>query len=139
MLTNFNFILVALFFLTIAFSTMSSIERGPQPGPGRSAWVKYNGLVWTVGVPKGRKEDDDIATQTKITLDSIDERLAQAGTDKSKIIEATVFLTDMSEFSGMNAEWSSWLPEGCGASRATVCVAALANNDKVEIKITCAA
>jgi len=118
---------------------LNKIVRGPAPGPGRSAWVKHNGVVWTVGVPKGRERNADINTQTKITLASIDERLAQAGTDKSKIIEATVFLTNMKEFKGFDKEWKAWLPEGTGASRATVGVAALANNDKVEIKVTVAA
>jgi len=118
---------------------LDKIVRGPAPGPGRSAWVKHNGVVWTVGVPKGRERNADINTQTKLTLASIDQRLAQAGTDKSKIIEATVFLTNMKEFKGFDKEWKAWLPEGTGASRATVGVSALANNDKVEIKVTVAA
>ena len=118
---------------------MTEIVRGPAPGPGRAAWVKAAGLVWTVGVPKGRSPDADISTQTKITLASIDERLAQAGTDKSKIVEATVFITSFDDFKGMDQEWQAWLPEGIGASRATVGVASLANGDKVEIKVTCAA
>ena len=70
--------------------------------------MKYNGTVYTVGVPKGRDADADIATQTKITLDTIDARLAEAGTDKSRILEATVFLTSMSDFKGMNEEWNKW-------------------------------
>jgi enamine deaminase RidA (YjgF/YER057c/UK114 family) len=120
--------------------TMSTeIVRGPTPGPGRSTWVKYNGLVWTVGIPKGRTLEATIEEQTRITLNSIDTRLAEAGTSKEKILEATVFLTDMSEFKGMDAEWQAWMPEGIGASRATVGVAQLANGDKVEIKVTAAA
>jgi enamine deaminase RidA (YjgF/YER057c/UK114 family) len=68
-----------------------------------------------------------------------DERLAQAGTDKSRIIEATVFLTDMSDFKGMDSVWCQWLGDNNnGASRATVGVAALANGDKVEIKVAVA-
>ena len=123
--------------------------------------MKHKGTVWTVGVPKGRERNADISTQTALTLRSIDERLKQAGTDKGKIIEATVFLTNMkevrsgeidamsserrtytvlstSQFKGFDKEWRAWLPEG-GASRATVGVARLANNDKVEIKVTAAA
>jgi len=115
-----------------------SIVRGPSPGPGRSAWVKHKGLVWTVGVPTGRNRRADISTQTKMALDSIDARLAQAGTDKTKILETTVFLTNMKEFKGFDSVFSAWLPNGSGASRATVGVAALANNDKVEIKVTVA-
>jgi len=95
--------------------------------------------VWTVGVPKGRERNANIKRQTALTLKTIDERLNQAGTDKSRIIEATVFLTNMKEFKGFDSEWKKWLPEGVGASRATVGVAKLANNDKVEIKVTVAA
>jgi len=118
---------------------LKKIARGPTPGPGRSAWVKHKGVVYTVGVPKGRKHNADIGTQTRIALASIDDRLAQAGTHKSKIIEATVFLTNMKEFKSFDREWVAWLPDGIGASRATVGVASLANNDKVEIKVTVAA
>mmetsp|Transcript_19671 Transcript_19671/g.21763 ORF Transcript_19671/g.21763 Transcript_19671/m.21763 type:complete len:476 (+) Transcript_19671:74-1501(+) len=118
----------------------SSIVRGPSPGPGRSAWVKHQGFVWTVGVPTGRSPTADIATQTQLALDSIDARLAQAGTDKTKILETTVFLTNIKdEFREFDTVFSAWLPEGSGASRATVGVAELANNDKVEIKVTVAA
>ena len=45
----------------------------------------------------------------------------------------------MRDFKGFDEEWRAWLPEGIGASRATVGVASLANNDKVEIKVTVAA
>jgi enamine deaminase RidA (YjgF/YER057c/UK114 family) len=50
-----------------------------------------------------------------------------------------VFLTDLREFKGFDDEWKAWLPAGVGASRATVGVSSLANNDKVEIKVTVAA
>ena len=97
----------------------TSLIRGPAPGPGRCAWVKYNGMVWTVGVPKGKSGNDaSIEEQTRITLAMIDARLEEAGTNKSNIIEATVFLTDMADFKGFDAEWQAWLPEGIGASRA---------------------
>ena len=101
--------------------------------------MKHKGTVWTVGVPVGRESDANIKRQTALTLKTIDERLKQAGTDKSRIIEATVFLTNMKEFVGFNQVWKEWLPEGVGASRATVGVAKLANDDKVEIKVTVAA
>jgi len=125
---------------TTRSSSSSSIVRGPSPGPGRSSWVKHQGFVWTVGVPTGRPPTADITTQTKMALDSIDARLAQAGTDKTKILETTVFLTNIKdEFQDFDTVFSAWLPEGSGASRATVGVAELANNDKVEIKVTVAA
>jgi enamine deaminase RidA (YjgF/YER057c/UK114 family) len=120
-------------------TTVKGVTRGPSPGPGRSSWVKHGGTVWTVGVPSGRERNADIGRQTALTLKTIDQRLRQAGTDKSRIIEATVFLTNMKEFKGFDKEWKAWLPEGFGASRATVGVSRLANNDKVEIKVTAAA
>jgi len=117
---------------------MSGIETGAAPGPGRRTWVKYSGLVWTVGVPTGRDTDASIEEQAKITFANIDKRLAEAGTSKDKILEATVFLTNLKEdFKGFNEEWAKWLGES-GVSRATVGVAELINNDKIEIKITCA-
>ena len=57
----------------------------------------------------------------------------------ARYANALVFLTDMRDFKGFDEEWRAWLPEGIGASRATVGVASLANNDKVEIKVTVAA
>ena len=64
-----------------------------------------------------------------------------AGTDKSRILEATVFITSMDNFAGMDEAWREWLGEedNIGASRATVCVSALAGEDLVEIKCTVAA
>ena len=121
---------------------MSDIIRGPSPGGGRNAWVYYNGLVWTVGMPGAKKTAGmDIKAQTELALAQIDERLAQAGTDKSRILEATVFITSMDDFKGMDAAWQAWCGDdtGVGASRATVCVSELAGKDLVEIKCTVAA
>lgn len=115
----------------------SNLVRGPAPGPGRSSWVSYNGLVWTVAFPAGKTPEDDTAAQTRKALKNLDERLAQAGTDKSHIVEATVFLKDMKTKAEMDAVWCEWVPEGCGPSRATV-GADLAPGDLVEMKITAA-
>ena len=66
----------------------SAIVRGPSPGEGRNTWVKYNGLVWTVGMPGAKKTANmDIKAQTELALSQIDERLAQAG------IKMTLILT----------------------------------------------
>ena len=63
------------------------------------------------------------------------------GTDKSRILEATVFITNMDDFTGMDSAWRAWLGEDgvIGASRATVCVSELAGKDLIEIKCTVAA
>jgi enamine deaminase RidA (YjgF/YER057c/UK114 family) len=57
---------------------MSDVVRGPSPGAGRSAWVAYNGIVWTNGFPKGKQPDDDVAEQTRKALACLDQRLAEA-------------------------------------------------------------
>merc|ERR1711920_731998 len=113
------------------------IVRGPAPGPGRSAFVSHSGLVWTVAFPAGKTPEDSVAEQTRKALKALDDRLTQAGTDKSRMLEATVFVKDMSMKEEMDSVWREWVPEGCGVSRA--CVAAdLAPGDLVEMKITAA-
>ena len=113
------------------------IVRGPAPGPGRSAYVIFNNCVWTNGFPKGKNPDDDIAQQTKLALKCLDERLTQAGTDKSRVIEATVYLSNIADKDAMDAVWVEWCPEGCGVSRATV-GAALAHGQLIEMKVMAA-
>lgn len=116
-----------------------SIERGPVPGHGRSAWVKFNGMVWTNGHPAGKAPGDDAATQTRLALACLDERLAQAGTDKTRIVEATVYLQNIEDKAAMDAEWRAWWTnEDGGVSRATV-GAALAEGQLVEMKVMAAA
>lgn len=113
------------------------IVRGPAPGPGRSSYVIFNNCVWTNGFPKGKTPDDDISEQTRLALKCLDERLAAAGTDSTRCIEATVFLSNIDDKDAMDAEWVKWCPEGCGVSRATV-GAALAHGQLVEMKVMAA-
>ena len=106
-------------------------------GARLSEMAIYNGVVYLAGqVPDS--EDLDIAGQTRETLASIDALLARAGTDKSRILMAQIFLTDMADFAGMNAVWDSWVVAGHTPPRATV-QAPLANPKfKVEIVVTAA-
>ncbi|MBT2746648.1 MULTISPECIES: RidA family protein [unclassified Lysobacter] len=106
-------------------------------GARLSEMAVYNGVAYLAGqVPDS--EDLDIAGQTRETLASIDALLARAGTDKSRILMAQIFLTDMADFAGMNAVWDSWVAAGHTPPRATV-QAPLANPKfKVEIVVTAA-
>ncbi|MGO4259346.1 RidA family protein [Lysobacter sp. TAB13] len=106
-------------------------------GARLSEMAVYNGVAYLAGqVPDS--EDLDIAGQTRETLASIDALLARAGTDKSRILMAQIFLTDMADFAGMNAVWDSWVVPGHTPPRATV-QAPLANPKfKVEIVVTAA-
>ena len=85
----------------------------------------------------GQVADDpkaDLATQARQVLASIDRLLAEAGSDKTKILSATIFLPSMADFAAMNAVWEAWVPAGHTPARATV-EAKLANPDyKIEIQ-----
>jgi enamine deaminase RidA (YjgF/YER057c/UK114 family) len=62
----------------------------------------------------------DVAGQTRQILQQIDGLLAEAGSDKSKLLMATIWLSDISTFNEMNGEWDAWLPEGTAPARACV-------------------
>ena len=108
-----------------------------QVGPRLSGAVVHNGLVYISGqVPDDGKAD--ITVQTQQVLAKIDALLREAGTDKSKLLWAQIFLPDMQDFAAMNAVWEKWIVAGQTPARATV-EAALANASyKVEIMATAA-
>lgn len=97
--------------------------------------VVANGFVFFAGqVPTN--EDADAQAQTENVLAQIDDLLAQVGSDKTKLLEATIFLPDLADYAAMNAAWDAWVPEGHAPARACV-EAKLANpNWKVEIKLS---
>ena len=109
-----------------------------ETGPRMSEAVVHGGVVYLAGqVP----EDGtlDIGGQTAQVLDAIDALLAQAGSDKTRILRAQIFLADVADFPGMNAVWDRWVPAGHTPARATV-EARLARPEwKIEIVITAAA
>lgn len=80
----------------------------------------------------------DIAVQTLQVLDKIDTLLAEAGSDKSQILSAQIWLTSMGHFAQMNEVWDAWVPEGHAPARACI-EARLASPDLlVEIGIIAA-
>ncbi len=69
--------------------------------------------------------DDDLnadaETQTRSTLTEIEKLLADAGTDKTRLLSVTIYLKDIDrDFAAMNSVWDQWLPEGTASARATV-------------------
>ena len=115
---------------------MNTIER-VNVGARLSDMAIYNGVAYLAGqVP----EDDslDITGQTEQVLAIIDGLLQKAGTNKSRILMAQIFVANMAEFSGMNKAWDAWVAEGNAPPRATI-ESRLANpNFKVEIVVTAA-
>jgi len=71
----------------------------------------------------GQVADDpsaDVKGQTQQVLDAIDRLLAQARSDKTKILQAQIFLANIADFAAMNQVWDAWVPEGHTPARATV-------------------
>lgn len=110
---------------------MMEIQR-LHPGKRLSAAVVHNGLVYLSGqVPEDTTQD--IGGQTEQVLATIDRLLREAGSDKSKLLQAQIFLPDMKDFPGMNAAWEKWIVPGHTPARATVEARLASPAYKVEI------
>jgi enamine deaminase RidA (YjgF/YER057c/UK114 family) len=81
----------------------------------------------------------DVAGQTRQILANIDRLLAAAGSDKTRILSATIYLTDIGTFAQMNSAWDAWVPAGHTPARATVEARLAAPHYKVEIQVIAAA
>jgi enamine deaminase RidA (YjgF/YER057c/UK114 family) len=79
--------------------------------------------------------DADMATQTRQVLASIDRLLGEVGSDKSRLLSATIFLPDMADFPTLNAVWEQWVVPGQPPARATVQAALAHPAYKVEIQV----
>ena len=100
---------------------MSSIER-LEIGPRMSQAVIHNGVVYLAGQVADDAVGVSVATQTENILKKIDALLKAAGSDKSKLLSARVWLTDMRKFDEMNKVWDAWVVPGQTPTR--VCVEA---------------
>jgi enamine deaminase RidA (YjgF/YER057c/UK114 family) len=93
--------------------------RRIDPGRRLSGAVVHGGVVYISGqVPD--TPHADVATQTREILAKIDRLLREAGSDKSRLLNASVWLSDIVTFDQMNGVWETWLPEGATPARATV-------------------
>lgn len=97
---------------------MATIER-MEVGQRMSRIVKHNETVYLCG-QVGADANTDIAEQTRTMLEKVDVLLDQAGSDRSNILSATIYLRDMKDFAAMNAVWDAWIPEGHAPARACV-------------------
>jgi len=109
-----------------------------EVGPRMSELAVHNGVAYLAGqIPEDTSQD--IAGQTRQVLEAIDALLAQAGTDKSRILRAEIFLADIADFAGMNQAWDAWVVPGHTPPRATVQAALARPEWRVEIVVTAAA
>lgn len=112
-----------------------SIER-LHSGPRMSQAVIHGGIVYLAGQVGAPGED--AAAQTRAILASIDELLTEAGTDRSHLLTAMVWLADMADFAAMNAVWEDWLGGANAPTRATGEVRLATPDYRVEIIVTAA-
>jgi enamine deaminase RidA (YjgF/YER057c/UK114 family) len=113
-----------------------TIER-LHVGPRMSEAVVCNGLVFLAG-QVAEDASQDAAGQTRQVLAQIERLLAEAGTDKTRILKAQIFLADIADFAAMNAEWDRWVAVGHTPARATVQAKLAKPEWKVEIVATAA-
>jgi enamine deaminase RidA (YjgF/YER057c/UK114 family) len=107
-------------------------------GPRMSQAVVHGNTVYLAGIVANTTAGENVTKQTQEILSIIDAHLAKAGTDKSKILTATIYLTDMKTFAEMNAAWDAWVSPGNTPARATVEAKLAAPKYNVEIMVTAA-
>jgi enamine deaminase RidA (YjgF/YER057c/UK114 family) len=108
-------------------------------GPRMSQVVIHDKTVYLAGQVAAHAEGKNVAEQTREILNMIDALLAEAKTDKSKLLSATIWLTDMASFAEMNSVWERWVAPGAAPARATVLSPALAGSAyKIEIGVIAA-
>ena len=106
-------------------------------GARMSEVAVQNGTIYLAGQVASDARAD-IQGQTRQILAEIDTWLARAGSDKSKILMAQIFLTDLADFAGMNEVWDAWVVPGQTPPRATVQAALAKPGWKIEVVVTAA-
>jgi enamine deaminase RidA (YjgF/YER057c/UK114 family) len=113
------------------------IERH-ETGPRMSKAVIHGDTVYLAGILADSPKRKNMGEQTSNILSQIDGFLAMAGTNKTKLLSANIWITDMAQSAEMNAVWDAWVSPGNTPARATV-EAKLASPDyKVEIMVVAA-
>ena len=112
--------------------------RRIDTGERMSQTVVHGNTVYTAGQVARDAPGASVTDQTKNILEAIDRLLSEAGTDNSKLLSATIWISDMSTFNEMNAVWDAWVSPGNTPARACV-EARLASPDfTVEIAVIAA-
>jgi enamine deaminase RidA (YjgF/YER057c/UK114 family) len=108
-----------------------------EAGPRMSKAVVHGNTVYLAGIT-AEDRNGDVKEQTKQILAQIDRHLAAAGTDKSKLLSANIWLTDIGTWADMNTVWDAWVAPGNAPARATVEAKLAAPGLKVEIMVVAA-
>ena len=110
--------------------------RRINAGPRMSQAVIYNNTVYLAG--QVGEPGTSVTEQTKNILASIEKLLAEAGSDKSKLLSAQIWMADMADFAEMNAAWDAWIDGKDAPARATGEAKLATPAHKVEIIVTAA-
>ena len=114
-----------------------SIER-KEVGARMSQVVVHGETVYLAGVVAHANKGKSVTDQTKEIVATIDKHLASVGSDKSKLLSANIWITDMAKFAEMNAVWDAWVSPGNTPARACVEAKLAAPDYHVEIMVTAA-
>ena len=117
--------------------TVKRIETTQPPGPRMSRVVIHGDTVYVAGLTAS-DPSQDIKGQTKQILDKIDGFLAQAGTSKSKLLKANLWIKDMAMFADMNSVWNAWVDPENPPVRACVRADMARPEILIEIMVTAA-
>ena len=89
-------------------------------GPRMSQAVVHGSTIYLAGQVADQAKGRSVAEQMTEILAAIERLLAEAGSDKTRLLSATIYLADMATFAEMNAVWDAWVPNGHTPARATV-------------------
>ncbi|WP_199252657.1 RidA family protein [Chachezhania sediminis] len=106
-----------------------------SPGPIMSQAVVHNGVAHLAGQVAMDNQSGDFATQTKEVFARIDKILADLRSDRTQMLSATIYLTDLADFPEMNKLWAEWLDGATPPARATVNAALVLPGLKIEIVV----
>lgn len=99
--------------------------------------TSHNGVVYLVEVPS--IDVGNVMEQTVSLLANLEVAMRKAGTDVSRLLQVTIYLTDMADYDAFNEVWDAWIPEGCAPVRACIEVKGLAKPGwRVELVVTAA-
>lgn len=115
---------------------MADIKRNGTNGR-RAQSVAYNGILYTAGITS-TDLSADITGQTQDVLHTIEHLLAQAGTDKNRVLTASVTLADMADYGAFNALWDLWVIDGFEPARSVTGGALAVPEYRIKIAVTAA-
>jgi enamine deaminase RidA (YjgF/YER057c/UK114 family) len=109
-----------------------------KTGARLSRAVVHGDTVYLAGLTADTSAGQSVAAQTQEILAAIDALLKEAGTDKSKLLQATIWLQDIRTVDEMNKVWDAWVPQGCAPARACIEARLQSPAKMVEIRVTAA-